>query len=131
MEVEYLESGSADCPLIRIYGDEPEVCRRLQDVFERLATGNAQEVSLTDLPGVDALSGCRLIAQVSRRDRGIVRTGANVFSWVLTPTTWDNVAFLIEPFCQPEPQRGGYQWLDQVPAGDARVLVSRYPAGDW
>jgi hypothetical protein len=69
MKVEFLESGSADCHLIRIYGDEPDVCQQFQRAFERLANGSVEEVSLTDQPGVEALGGCSLIAQVDRRGR--------------------------------------------------------------
>ena len=63
MKIEFLESGSADCPLIRIYGNEPEVCKQLQRTFEQLANGSIEEVSLTDLPGVEPLGGCCLMAQ--------------------------------------------------------------------
>lgn len=127
MKIEFLENGSDDCPLIRIYGNVPAVCQRLKEVFEQLADGIVCEVSLTDLPGIEPLGDCCLIAQAGRRDRGIVRKGSNDFRWVLTPGSWDNVAGLIEPFSQR--QAGGYQWLDQVPASEARVLVST--SGDW
>jgi hypothetical protein len=123
MKIEFLESGSDDCPLIRIYGDEPAVCQQMRIGFEQLASGDVDEVFLTDLPGVQPLGGCRLIAQAGSRDKGVVRSAGNVFHWVLTPASWDNVAFLIEPFCSS--QAGGYQWLDQVPASEMRVLVSR------
>jgi hypothetical protein len=129
MKIEFLESGSADCPLIRIYGDEPEVCKQFRRAFEQLANGSVEETSLTDLPGVEPLGGCCLIAQAGRRDRGIVRKGGNGFCWVLTPATWDNVAGLIEPFCRNE--TCGYQWLDQFPASEARVLVSTSRSGCW
>lgn len=129
MKVEFLEHGSADCPLLRIYGDEPDVCQHLRRAFENLALGSVEEVSITDLQGVEPLDGCCLVAKAGSRDRGIVRTGESRFLWVLTPATWDNVAFLIEPFCGK--QTGGYQWLDQVPASEARVLVSTSPSGCW
>lgn len=129
MKIEFLESGSDDCPLIRVYGDEPMVCQRLREAFERLANGDASEVWLSDLPGVERLGGCCLVAQVGRRDKGVARKGENAFYWMLTPATWANVAFLIEPFCHT--QNGGYQWLDQVPASEARILVSTSSSGCW
>ncbi len=129
MKIEYLENGSADCPLIRIYGTEPEVCNQLREAFEQLANGEAREISLTDLPGVEPLGGCRLIAQVGKRDRGIVRQGENVFYWVLTPAAWDNVAGLTEPFCNAPINT--FQWLDDVPASEAQVLISSSPSGCW
>jgi len=129
MKIDFLESGADDCPLIRIYGNEPEVCQRFREAFERLANRGASEVSLTDLPGVEPLGSCCLVAQPGRRDRGVVRKEGNAFCWVLTPAAWDNVAGLIEPFCNS--QSDGYQWLDQAPASEARVLVSTSPVGCW
>jgi hypothetical protein len=122
MKIDFLESGSADCPLIRIYAGQPEACRQLKQAFEHLADGAVKEVALSDLPGMLPVGGCCLIAQAGRRDQGIVRSAGNQFRWVLTPATWDNVAGLVEPFCSvPVP---GYQWLDQVGASEARVLIS-------
>ncbi len=91
-------------------------------MFEQLAYGDVEKASLTDLPGIQPLGGCRLIAQAGSRDRGVVRSGGNAFQWVLTPATWDNVAGLIEPFCHSS--AGGYQWLEQAPASEVRVLVT-------
>jgi hypothetical protein len=122
VKVEFLESGSDDCPLIRIYGGKPDVFQQVRRAFEQLAHGDVEEVSLTDLPGIQPLGGCCLIAQASRRDRGIVRSAGNVFHWALTPATWNNVASLIEPFCCSS--ACGYQWLEQAPVSEVRVLVS-------
>jgi hypothetical protein len=127
MNIEFLESGSKDCPLIRIYGNEPAVCQRLMVAFEQLADGRVEEICLTGLPGAEPLGGCCLIALAGRPDQGIVRKASNVFWWILTPGSWDNVASLIEPFCQR--QAGGHQWLDQVPASEAKVLIST--TGEW
>lgn len=121
MKIEFLHDGSDDSPLIRMYPDDPVVSHQFFRAFERLADGSVQEVSLTDMPGVEPLDGCRLIAQVGRRDKGVVRKEGNEFSWVLTPETWDNVAFLIESFCNPG--NHGYKWLQQ--SGDIQVLISR------
>jgi len=125
MRIEFLGSGSADCPLIRISGDEPEVCQHFRRAFERLAQGTADQLSLSDLPGVQPVEGCCLIARVAGRDRGVIHIEKNVFQWVLTQSSWDNAAGLLEPFCTPG--NGGYQWLHQT--GDIRVLIS--PTGCW
>ena len=129
MTVEFLENGSSDCPLIRIFGGQPEVCRQFRRAFEQLAEGGIGEISLTDLPGVEPIGGCRLVAQAGSRDKGIVRKGGNEFCWVLTPGTWNNVLDLIGPFCRAEAV--GFQWLDQVPSSEARVLVSASSSGTW
>jgi hypothetical protein len=123
MKIEFLENGSADCPLIRIYGNEPDVCEQFRQAFEQLANGNIDNVLLTELPGIEPLDGCRLVAQKGRCDRGIICKGGNVFCWMLTPDSWDDVALLIEPFCSDEAV--GYQWLEGFQrATDVRVLVS-------
>jgi hypothetical protein len=129
MKIEFLESGSNDCPLIRIYGDEPDVCKQFLRVFTQLSNGSSKKVSLTELPGVEPLARCSLTARVFKRDRGIVLKQRNVFDWMLTADTWDNVAVLIEPFCLTE--ANGFQWLDQVPASAARVIISTSPVGHW
>jgi hypothetical protein len=129
MKIDYLENGSSDCPLIRIYRDEPEFCARLFSSLNQLSSGEAKEVSLTALPGVEPAGSCTLIAQVIKSDRGIVHKEGNSFFWMLTSDSWQDVAGLIEPFCQFETK--GFQWLDQVPASDARVLISRSPDGCW
>jgi hypothetical protein len=125
MRIDFLDKGSADCPLIRIYGFHPDECIRLKRVFERLARGEAQEICLNDLPGVEPANGFGLIAKTGKRDRGVLYDNHNAFEWVLTPSTWDNVAGLIEPFCILG--SGGYQWLEQV--GEIGVLISR--TGCW
>ena len=124
MKFEFLEAGSADCPLIRIYGGDAELHARLKNVFEQLAEGAIDEACLTDLPGAEPVDSCVLIARIGKRDQGVVRRKGNTFEWVLTRSTWDNVSGLIEPFCVAE--CGGFQWLDQVPASDARVLISAF-----
>lgn len=126
MKIEFLESGSADCPLIRIFGEEPDTCLRLKQIFEQLAEGAIQQYSLCDSLGIEPVN-CRLIAKTGKRDRGVLRDEGDVFEWILTASTWDNVVGLIEPFCKPRDGGHGFQWLEQ--AGDIRVVVSS--DGDW
>jgi len=111
MKMEFLESGAADCPLIRISGNDVDPCLRLKVAFGQLHSGTAHEIVLSDLPGIDPVSGCRLTAKAGKWDRGVLVVDENAFEWVLTPSTWDNVAGLIEPFCS---HAGGYQWLDRT-----------------
>jgi hypothetical protein len=124
MKIEFLERGSAGCPLIRIYGTDIDGCLRLKGAFEQLERGAVREIVLSDLPGIEPVSGCRVTAKAGKWDRGVLAVGEYAFDWVLTPSTWDNVAGLIEPFCL---QAGGYQWLEQT--SDTRVLIS--PSGYW
>jgi hypothetical protein len=129
MRIEFLRNGSADCPLIRIYGNEPDVCQNFRRAFEQLAQGTAAELCLTDLPGVQPIKGCCLIAKLGGRDKGVIHNEGSVFQWVLTQGGWNTVAGLTEPFCHT--QNGGFQWLDQSHASEARVLISTSSSGCW
>jgi hypothetical protein len=42
VKIEFLESGSDDCPLIRIYGDQPAVC----GITQRTLRAKLQDVGL-------------------------------------------------------------------------------------
>lgn len=125
MKLEYLATGSDDCPLLRIYGDEPEVCRRLCRAIEQLAQSAIATTVLSNLPGIEPIDGCRLVASAGKWDRGVVPRGDNHFEWILTPATWDNVVSRIASFCSPG--AGEYQWLNDD--GDLNVLISR--TGLW
>jgi hypothetical protein len=126
MKIEYLADGSADCPMIRIYGGQSAAFLNLLRVFEQLACGVVKVVAIHDLPGFEAVNGCVLTAKAGTRDAGVRMLGAdNRFKWVLTPETWDNVAGLTEPFCK---SAGGFQWLNGV-VSDVAVLISG--DGSW
>ncbi len=125
MELEFLPDGSDDCPLIRAYGFSPEEAAGLVDALYALAAGRRATVAVHELPGVEAVAGCRLVLRAGPRDRGVVQLhGAASFECVLSPDGWDNVAGLAEPFAEGG---GGYQWL--VTSGDATWLLSR--SGQW
>ena len=126
MKLEYLETGSPDCPLIRLYGFTPAEAGRLHAALMSLASGVVQRVPVHDLPGVEAIGDCRLVLVSDRRERGIVRKSAPAdFECALTPTTWDNVAGRVEPFVEGTT---GFQWLTDGPS-NANLLLSA--DGHW
>jgi hypothetical protein len=120
MKIEYLECGSEDCPLIRIYGYDESESAVLSLALEQLASGKANEVAIHELPGFVPVNGCLLTAKAGRRDLGVrsVRDKNN-FEWELTTSTWDNVVGLAELFSAPAT---GFQWLNTI--GDVAVLIS-------
>ena len=120
MQLEFLEQGADECPLIRVFGCDPDSCKRLKGLFEQLSIGEAGPTRIDGLPGMQSISDCRLVASSGRQDQGVSRHG-DVFVWSLTPGSWDNVAGLLEPFCRPG--RAGFQWLDRL--GEVNVLISR------
>jgi hypothetical protein len=121
MKLEYLDHGSPDCPLIRLYDFTPAEAGQLHHALTDLASSAVQRVPVHELPGVEAIGGSRLVLVTDRRDRGMVRKAAPAdFECALTPATWDNAAGRIEPFAEGA---AGFQWLTDGP-GDASLLLS-------
>lgn len=120
MKLEFLAVGSPDCPLIRLYEFTQEEACHLRDIFCSLANGTRGTVALEKELMVVAVGGCRLMLKVGVRDRGIQANDSGVFECELTQLSWDDVAALMEPFCDSETQ--GYQWLTR--AGRVSLLIS-------
>jgi quinol monooxygenase YgiN len=55
MKIEFLPSGSPDCPLIRLYGFDRTEATRLREIVNRLASGSQQAISLHEEIGVEPL----------------------------------------------------------------------------
>jgi hypothetical protein len=127
LRLEFLRSGSPECPLLRFSGEDLNACEQLKETFERLAEGRLDRVRISELPGIAAIDDCRLIASIGTRNRGVGQSGgSDSFEWVLTSAGWDNNAGLIEPFCNHS-GLASFQWLDSP--SDIPVLFS--PGGQW
>ncbi len=122
MKVDFLQAGSEDCPLIRLYDFRSVEVQRLRHMFESLANGTMDCVALSDVESVD---GTKLTFTRATRDTGVVQTGPQQFDTVLSPDGWAHRVELLEPFCEPG---SGYQWLcDSI--GHIRLLISH--DGSW
>ena len=55
MKIEYLNDECSDCPLIRIYGNEPNLIKHLVDIFDELYQGEKTIFALHDLAGFNAI----------------------------------------------------------------------------
>lgn len=119
MKIEFLEAGADECPLLRIFGRDPETIQRLGAIFKQLAEGVIDSARIDEIPGMEAVGDCAVLARTHNRDRGLNRQ-RGAFYWELTRDTWDNVAWLLVPFCGD--LKSGFQWLDSV--GEIQVLVS-------
>jgi hypothetical protein len=125
MKLEFLPDGSDDCPLVRLYDFDRTDVARLFDGLTALASRERDDIAVHDLPGVEAVSGCRLLLRNGATNRGVVRLpGPASFTCILTRESWDNVAGLAEPFMR---ETRGYQWL--IASGDAKWLLST--DGQW
>jgi hypothetical protein len=127
VKLEFLESGSPDCPLIRLYGFDTATAVRLMTLFRTLADGSQQHIRLHDQPGVEAVQGCELELRLGNRDCGIEQTGPTTFVCVLTSEGWGEVAELTEPFCEAGNVGEHYQWLNE----DGKVSLLLSPTGRW
>jgi hypothetical protein len=127
VKLEFLESGSPDCPPIPLYGFDIPSAFRLMALFGALADDSQQRIRLHDQSGVEAVQGCQLDLRVGTRDRGIKQTGPAIFDCVLTPEGWAEVAALTEPFCEARANSEHYQWLNED--GQGSLLLS--PTGRW
>jgi hypothetical protein len=125
MKLEFLESGSRDCPLIRLYEFGTKEANILRRIALHLAGTREQTVLFHEQPGVIPVDGCHLTLHLGEKDLGVSELGSNKFKWVLSKAGWFQVAGLIRPFTRID--SSGFQWLsdgDQI-----RVLLSHN--GSW
>jgi len=136
MKVEYLENGSQDYPLIRIYGTRQTEFLSLLQAVRDVAAVIGKRSAIHEISGFDAVSNCMLTIVSSSVDEGIRQISATNFSWTLTQEKWRLVSGLIEPFAS-QICDGSYQWLSGKEAryglnrGAISVLLSCSPDGHW
>jgi hypothetical protein len=126
MKLEFLASGSPDCPLLRLYDFDSLAVMRLRELFRRLSDESLSNTPLYEQEAIEAIGGCRLDLRLGSRDRGIVQTGPLSFECTLTTEGWSEVVDLMEPFCDSANVKG-HQWLNED--GDVSLLLS--PDGLW
>jgi hypothetical protein len=125
MNIEFFADGSPDCPLILIYGREPEQAAILMQSVHRLAEGETNWIAVHELLGFNSVDGCKLFARVSSNDGGVQRLPEReAFECLLRPASWSNIEGLLEPFTDPNTPSGRFQWLDEH--GDVDLLISTH-----
>ena len=120
MKLDFLPSGSPDCPLIRIYEFTPKEAYELRRVGLQLARGKETTVRLHEQPNVTAIGECELTLQKGQKDRGVSEVSSLKFEWILSASGWFQVAGLIRPFSRGV--TNGFQWLTQP--GKVQILLS-------
>lgn len=126
MKLEYLKTGSPDCPLIRLYDFSVGQASKLAAALSELVMGTRDEVAVHELEGVEVIANCQLTLRVGRWDQAVLQTGPPAtFTCTLTAGRWEDVLGLMEPFCQGA---GGHQWLIGSP-GEAALVLSA--DGEW
>lgn len=125
MKLEFLASGSPDCPLIRIYEFNSKEAYELRRIALALARGTETVVRLHEQPNVTAIGGCELMLQQGKKERGVSAISSSKFEWVLPQAGWLQIAGLIRPFSRGG--TNGYQWLSET--GKVKILL--FCDGKW
>lgn len=108
-ETGILETGSSDCPLLRLYEFTSKEVYELRRIALPLARGQETTVRLGEQPNITAIGGCELTLRQGKKDRGVFATSPLKFEWILSPLAWLQVADLIRPFSRGVTK--GFQWL--------------------
>jgi hypothetical protein len=127
VKLEFLESGSPDCLLIRLYGFDIPAALRLVALFRALADRSQQHIRLHHQLGVEDIQRCQLDLALGDRDLGIKQTSPTTFECILTSEGWAEVAALTEPFCEAGDSSERYQWLNE----DGKVSLLLSSTGRW
>jgi hypothetical protein len=128
MKIEFLKEGSPDCPLIRIYGNEPLSAAKLASAFRQLADGKTPEIAIHEIPGFQATERCLLFARLNHEDFGVRPISDEAFECMHRAETWKRLAELVEPFTEPLPGVR-FQWLDET--SNISLLISNSESGEW
>ena len=127
MKIEYLECGSGDCPLVRIYGNEKRKLMALHHHVARLCTGDKTQIKVHQLPGFVGLDACKLTFKSSKRDKGISQINEHEFYCHLETESWCHIEEQIKALAESTSE--GYQFLNE--SSSISLLLSTYKAGTW
>lgn len=127
MNIEYLKEGAEDCPLIRLYGDEPDSILLLMDSIASLINGKVKSKKINDIKGFNGINRCQIEMQTAPSSKGVIHIKDNSFKCLLSKDDWGTVYELLEPLSKPS--QHGYQWLNET--SSISLLASRYEDGQW
>jgi hypothetical protein len=127
VNIDYLENSSDDCPIIRVYGNEPDSVRLLMKCIADMVNGKIKSKCLNDIKGFKSINGCKLDIEVSSLNKGVIKTSSNSFICQLSKDGWQEAYELLEPLS--EDSGTGYQWINE--SNEISFLVSRHANGQW
>jgi len=126
VRIEYLESGSVDCPLLAITAVSSKQLISLHSAFGSLGAGAVDRVLIHELPGTHAEGGVQLVAVLGRSSLGVRKQNReSLFKWIGDTEQWRMVSELVEPLLR---NSDGFQWLEQ---GRGSISIILAPAGRW
>lgn len=100
MKLEYLPTGAPECPLLRLYDFDSDTVRHFRGLCTELATGVRDCVQIPEDFQVEAIADCRLVLKRVRSRFDLRQVAPQVFECALGREDWDNMAALLEPFCE-------------------------------
>src|SRR5579864_8527399 len=113
MKLQFLDGGSPDCPLIRLFSFDQTQAVRLVEIFNQLSEGTLEELSLHREPGIQPVGGCALLLRCGKRDIGIVQKEPMQFECILTKEAWSDAAERTKPFSKSG-RSDSFQWLNET-----------------
>lgn len=131
MKIEYIETGSENSPLLRLFDFEQREMRALHDaciaLAEGLAEGRLAEFKVHEQPWVVCVDQCRLIFRRTEKNRGAKWGALTSDPYVVDYNAegWGEVADKIDSLLDDSP--GDFQWLSDE--GDFNLLLSK--SGRW
>jgi hypothetical protein len=121
LKVEFFEDGLEGGPMILLYGGGPDEVALLRNAMRTLSGRVGRQLTLNDLPYVQSVDKCRLLAISADADLGVVARPPADFEWTLSPESWHQVDEQLEPFC--EKKRGvSFQYLNS--GGGPKIIYS-------
>jgi hypothetical protein len=110
MKLEYVATGSAYTPLMRLYDFTVDEVTRLNAGIERLASGELAEADLQSFVPAESINHCSLKFVTAETNGGIEQLESpGVYACIMNRSGWADMAAFIEPFCRDT--RAHFQWL--------------------
>ena len=125
MQLEFLEEGSADCPLLRLSHFTGSDVQQVLDAIRSLINDTEECIEIHRLPFVESINGCRLTFWRSIHNQYVVRVADMEFRCCLDQDEWSHTAELLAPFVQ---ESKGFRWIVEG-TGEAPILISQ--SGQW
>jgi len=119
MKVQLLNSGSADCPVLRMFAPREREVENLCELLESLAMEAIDEINFCSLPFMECEGGLSLLARRGVEDLGVVPDGLGGLVWVVSAVSLQKIRAELASISLIG---RGYLWLDE--ASEVSVLFS-------
>ena len=136
MIIEYLDTGSPDCPLVRMFDASGENLKRLSDIFRTLANSEVNEFEISTEEPIFLLIGLKKLIMSNASDSGATVI-SQVAKWHLSKANWNRAATIVDEIIDAPADQIVYNWLSggnavmPFPQGGVTILVSRTATGVW